>query len=295
MKRFLRLLPIAATLLLSVGRISYTQDTLSVKCFPSIVRQGNVCLVIASGPQSLESVYGEFHGGRFPMALVTGDGTFQGLLGIDMNTNPGTYKLRVIATDADQKLLTKVFTLRVEKVTFAVQRLTLPRSMVDLDPKTIDRVNKEARLMKAILKSYRDERFWNGAFIRPVEGEITSAFGLRRIINGQARSPHTGVDLQAPEGTPVRACNSGIVVLVDDLFFSGKSVVLDHGWGMYSMYFHFSKTLVHQGDTITTGDIIGLAGSTGRTTGPHLHWGIRLNGARVDPLSIIQLTEHLEE
>jgi murein DD-endopeptidase MepM/ murein hydrolase activator NlpD len=106
------------------------------------------------------------------------------------------------------------------------------------------------------------------------------------MINGKPQSPHSGVDLEAEEGTPVLACNSGLVVLVDYHFFTGKSVILDHGWGLYSMYFHLSETLVKEGDRVSQGGTVGRVGSTGRSTNPHLHWGIRINGARVDPLSL---------
>ncbi len=294
-KRILQLLPLAAMLLLPAGGISHAQEDLEVKCFPSVVRQGDACLVTASGLQSLESVHGEFKGRRFQMAPVRRNGSFQGLLGIDIHTNPGTYEIRVVAADKGRNVFTKVFALRVEKATFGIQRLTLPSAQVDLDPETLTRVKKETARMKTVLESYRDERLWDGAFIRPVEGEITTPFGVRRILNGQERSPHKGVDLRAPERTPVQVCNRSVVVLVDELFFSGKTVVLDHGWGIHSMYFHLSEVSVRQGDLLAKGDTLGLAGSTGRTTGPHLHWGIRLNGANVDPVSILRLTEHLEE
>jgi murein DD-endopeptidase MepM/ murein hydrolase activator NlpD len=183
----------------------------------------------------------------------------------------------------------------VEKVDFGIQKLSLPSSMVDLDAKTLERVNKEARQLEALLQVFRDERLWRGAFIRPVEGELSGAFGLSRIINGQRKSPHTGIDLRAEEGAPVLACNSGVVALVDDLFFGGKSVILDHGGGLYSIYFHLSAAMVKEGDRVNTGTMLGRVGSTGRSTGSHLHWAIRMNGARVDPLSLIGLTEHFSE
>ena len=295
MKRFSCLLLLAVGLSFSAGGILHARDLLSVECVPSVVRQGGVCVVTVSSPDSLESIHGEFQAEEFPMARVNRDGVFRALLGIDMKTNPGLHKMTAVGKDADQNVFTEVFLLRVEKATFPIQRLTLPSSMVDLDPKTLERVREESRRVKAVLKGYRTERLWTGPFVRPVEGEVTAAFGVRRILNGQERNPHTGVDLRALEGTPVKACNSGVVVLLDDLFFSGKIVVLDHGWGMYSMYSHLSEALVHLGDTVAKGAIIGLTGCTGRVTGPHLDWKIRLNGARVDPLSVIQLSEYLEE
>jgi len=157
-----------------------------------------------------------------------------------------------------------------------------------LDAKTLKRVNRETRKLEALFQTSRNERLWKSVFIRPVEGEISTGFGLNRIINGQQRSQHTGVDLRAEAGTSVLASNDGVVVLVDELFFSGKSVILDHGWGLYSMYFHLSETLVKEGDLVRTGAMLGRVGSTGRSTGPHLHWGVIINGARVDPFSLLR-------
>ena len=121
-----------------------------------------------------------------------------------------------------------------------------------------------------------------------------SPFGCRCIINDMERSPHSGVDLKASEGTPVKATNRGIVVLVADHFFSGLSVVIDHGGGMQSMYFHLSEVLVQAGELLEKGTIIGLSGSSGRVTGPHLHFGIRLNGGRVNPIKLIEISRRLE-
>jgi murein DD-endopeptidase MepM/ murein hydrolase activator NlpD len=233
----------------------------------------------------------EFQGVRFPMAFDEKNGTYEGLIGIDMNTRPGTYEIKIVATNGGRGVYLGAFPLKVVKVDFGIQKLSLPSSMVDLDATTMERVNQEARQLTALFQAFRDERLWRGAFIRPVEGEISGAFGLGRIINGQRRSPHTGVDLQAEEGTPVLACNSGMVVLVDQFFFSGKSVILDHGWGLYSMYFHLSETLVKEGERVSKGVMLGRVGSTGRSTKPHLHWGIRMNGARIDPLSLPGVTK----
>jgi len=221
--------------------------------------------------------------------------TYEGLLGIDMDTRPAKHKLKVVATDGNRKVYTSVLLLTVERADFGIQRLSLPSSMVDLDAQTLERVGREEKRLQALFQGYRDERLWSGAFVRPVPGGPTTPFGLRRIINGQPRSPHSGVDLRAEEGSAVLACNSGVVALIDQFFFSGKSVILDHGWGIYSMYFHLSEVLVNEGDKVSAGAMLGRVGSTGRSTGPHLHWGIRINGARVDPLALLRLTEHLQE
>jgi murein DD-endopeptidase MepM/ murein hydrolase activator NlpD len=135
---------------------------------------------------------------------------------------------------------------------------------------------------------------WRGKWIKPVAGTVVSPFGCRSIINGMERSPHSGVDLEAAQGTPVKVPNRGRVVLVANHFFSGLSVVIDHGGGIQSMYFHLSQVIVEVGQLLKKGEIIGLSGSSGRVTGPHLHFGIRLNGERVNPINLIEISRRLE-
>lgn len=281
--------------ILSSGRLAVAGDSLRVESIPQVVKQGDACIVRASGPASLPSIHGEFRGGRFPLPAASHPRTYEGLLGIDMDTPPGKYKIKVTAKDGEGRLYKSTLWLKVQKADFSTQKITLPSSMVELDPKTLERVNQEAKRLQVLFQGFRNERLWTSPFLRPVKGEISSAFGMRRIINEKPKSPHTGVDLRAEEGTPVLACNSGIVALVDQLFFSGNSVVLDHGWGIYSMYFHLSEALVREGDGVNKGDLLGRVGSTGRSTAPHLHWGVRINGVMVNPLSLLQLTEHLRE
>jgi murein DD-endopeptidase MepM/ murein hydrolase activator NlpD len=274
--------------LVMTGMAAQGKSDLRVESFPKVARQGGVCLIRASGPAPLESLHGQFQGKRFSMAFNNETRKYEGLIGIDMSTSPATYEIRVIATGGENRVYSGAFSLRVEKVDFGTQTLSLPRSMVDLDVKTLERVDREAKKLEALFQTSRNERLWKDVFIRPVEGKISTGFGLTRIINGRRRSQHSGVDLRAEEGTSVLASNHGAVVLVDELFFSGKSVVLDHGWGLYSMYFHLSEAHVKEGDLVRQGAILGRVGSTGRSTGPHLHWGIRINGARVDPLSLLR-------
>jgi len=284
-----------------MGMAARAENGILVESFPKVAKQGDVCLVRASGPASVKSIHGEFHGERFPMAFNNEIGMYEGLIGIDMSTSSASYEIKVIATDGDNRVYSSTLSLRVEKVDFGSQAVSLPSYMVELDAKTLERVNHEARKLEALFQTFRDGRLWEGGFILPVEGEISTGFGLNRIINGQQRSQHTGVDLRAEQGTSVLASNHGVVVLVDELFFSGKSVILDHGWGLYSMYFHLSETLVKEGNRVRSGAILGRVGSTGRSTGPHLHWGIRINGARVDPFALLKtgtvsiLTNHLRQ
>jgi murein DD-endopeptidase MepM/ murein hydrolase activator NlpD len=288
-KLFLGVLSFVAVFLLSTGKGLDAQNSLHIESIPRVVKQGEVCLIQTSGPDSLKSIDGEFRGERFPMALNEQKGIYEGLIGIDMGTRPGTYEVKVTARDGDGQVYSGRLSLKVEEVIFETQKLSLPSHLVELNAKDLERVKKEAKQLETLFQSFREERLWRGAFIRPVEGELSSAFGLNRIINGKKSSPHTGVDLDAEEGTPVSASNSGMVALVDELFFTGKSVILDHGWGLYSMYFHLSEVLVKKGERVETGTTLGRVGSTGRSTGAHLHWGIKMNGARVDPLSLLRL------
>ncbi len=293
--RVLKVFFFASVLLLLTGKSLNAEDNLRIESIPGMAKQGDVCLIRTYSPVSPTSVHAEFQGERFLLAPGMQNGTYEGLIGIDLSTKPATYEVKVIATDASGRGYSSPFFLKVGKGIFRTQKLSLPRSMVDLDAKTLERVNNEANRLKVLFQTFRDEKLWKGAFVRPLEGKLSSTFGLDRIINGQRRSPHTGVDLESEAGTPVWASNSGMVVLVDDLFFSGKSVILDHGWGLYSMYFHLSEGLVKEGDRVGRGDVLGRVGSTGRSTGPHLHWAIRMNQVRVDPLSLLKLSEPLGE
>lgn len=265
---------------------------LVVGLHPEKVRQGEVCRVTINSNMPLVYVRGDFNGRTINFSSSGSDKKFYALMGIDMRLNPETYDLLITAKDKNGNTITRKVSITVLKEVFAVQRLTLPTHMVRFDEETLKRIKSEKEKTSRIWTQETDthERLWDGQFIIPLKGKIVSEFGLFRIINGESRSPHSGIDLQADHGTPVMASNSGRVTMVADLFLAGKSIVLDHGQGLYSMYFHLSKELVVEGEEIRKGDTIGLVGSTGRATGPHLHWGIRLNGARVDPFSLIQQT-----
>ena len=178
-------------------------------------------------------------------------------------------------------------TLRVSRFDYPVQTLTLPSRMVDLSAADLARVRRESRALARLWKPRGARRFSLplSAPLDPLpEG---GRFGHRRIINGSPRSPHGGADYSVPEGTPVRAAADGTVVMVADLFFSGNSVFVDHGDGLVSQYFHLSRVDVREGEPIVRGARLGAVGATGRATGPHLHFGLRFRGARVDPALLL--------
>ena len=211
------------------------------------------------------------------------------LLGIDLTTEPGSYDVLVRATARDGEVTRQSYTLSVGQKDFPTRRLNVDPSFVSPPASVIERIQREARQLDEIFTTVTDERLWSGGFLRPVPGDSTSSFGRRSVFNGQPRSPHSGTDFRGAEGTPIKAPNAGIVVLAADLYFSGNVVILDHGWGLYSYFAHLSSIAVDEGVQVEQGDVVGDVGATGRVTGPHLHWTVRLNDARVDPLSLMTL------
>ena len=149
-------------------------------------------------------------------------------------------------------------------------------------------VTKSA-LLDAVWKAPVRERLWTTAFVPPVPGQANSAFGTRSIFNGKRRSAHGGADFVSPSGTPVRAPNAGHIVVARDLYFSGNTLVIDHGLGLFSTLAHLSAIDAREGDGVSAGQVVGRVGATGRVTGPHLHWAVRAGGARIDPLAVLAL------
>ncbi len=264
------------------------EDFLEVNWFPGEVHQGEICVVDVSASTGASLLTGEFQEKVLSFYKIK-KGEFRTLLGLDLDASPRTYELTISARDRGGNVIESRHHIRVLEKDFEVQRLTLPKKMVVLDKKTGVRVGRESRKVNKIWKKERGERFWNGEFIRPVNGKMLSPFGVRRILNNLPRSPHSGIDLRAKMGEEILCSNTGIVVLVDDLYFSGKSVIVDHGQGLYTMYFHLSRSNVKEGQHVEKGRVLGLVGYSGRSTGPHLHWGVRLHGARVDPFSLLRL------
>ncbi len=254
-------------------------------------RQGQVLVVKVPGLKDAAKVQGRFLGRTvtfFPDPAGNEDGGYLGLLGIDLQDDPGTHELIVDAQLGEQVRHLSYHVL-VGKEKFAVEHLKLPKEKVDLDEKATARWKAEQEQVRKVLAEESGMRLWQTGFVEPVRGKRTGIFGSVRIMNGQARNPHNGEDIGAPMGTDVVASNDGVVRLVVDHIFSGRGIYLDHGLGLYSMYFHLSDVLVKEGDLIKTGQVIGKVGATGRATGPHLHWGMKVGGARVNPYAMLDL------
>lgn len=254
---------------------------------PVRVKQGQMVHLSVTTETDVDKVIGHFRGQPIPF-FKNDKGTFTTLIGIDMDQEIGALPF-VVAWKSSKKDIRREYSIVTLPASFAIQELTLPKGKVDLDPPTLVRVRREQKLMKNAFSENHTEKLWKGKFIVPVEGKKQGTFGRRRILNGQPRRSHTGEDISAPEGAIVSATNSGQVVLVGDYFFNGRSVVIDHGLGLFSMYFHLLDIAVAEGERIEKGDTIGRVGQSGRVTGPHLHWGMRLNGARIDPFALTKM------
>jgi murein DD-endopeptidase MepM/ murein hydrolase activator NlpD len=254
-------------------------------------KQGQVLVVKVKGEEQATEVKGTFLSRTIPFFREFRSGEpagYIGLLGVDMQDDPGTYELAVEVKQGEQaKQLS--FNVLVVKEKFSVEHLKLPKEKVDLDEKSVARWKAEQQLVQQALAENSRLKLWHSNFVEPVNGKRTGIFGSVRIMNGKPRNPHNGEDIGAPMGADVVASNDGVVRLTVDHIFSGRGVYVDHGLGFYTMYFHLSEVLVKDGDLVTAGQIIGKVGATGRATGPHLHWGVKLNGARVNPYALLDL------
>ena len=216
----------------------------------------------------------------------SGDDTWQALVGLDLDLKPGTYEWVAEAALASG-LVRQTHTVTVVPKRFETRRLRVAPDFVNPPPETQVRIEAEALFLRAAYQRSTETRLWAAPFVLPVADPVNSAFGRRSVFNGEARSPHAGADFLSPAGRPVKAPNAGRVVASRDLFFTGNTIIVDHGLGVFSMFAHLSRLDVAEGTMVEPGQLLGIVGATGRVTGPHLHWGLRVGGARVDPMSAI--------
>jgi len=256
---------------------------------PRTAQQGGVFALTLRPAAWIDELRGSLDNQPLILSPI-GDGRVQALVGIDLEAR-GRRLLRLEANDRRGRLHAREWPIRVRPRRAAVQRLTLPQHMVELDPETATRASQEAERLNDLWKTVTPRRIWQGTFLSPVPtAAVPEGFGLRRIINDQPRSPHSGADYKAPHGAVVRASNAARVALTEEQFFAGNALVLDHGLGLYTIYFHLQEFTVKTGDVVQKGQEVGRVGATGRATGPHLHFGVRLNGARIDPASLLRLS-----
>jgi len=214
------------------------------------------------------------------------------IIGVDLDVKAGTYPttIRVTKSGANGPIVEKrSVTIVVKYVKYPTTQLKVADEYVDLSPENTERALREQKELDSLYASITREMLWKDPFVVPIAGETGTNFGHRRVFNSQALALHAGADLHAATGTPIHSTNRGRVVLAKDLFFTGNTVIVDHGLGIYSLYAHLSRIDVETGAMIERNQMLGLSGATGRVTGPHLHWGIKVQNARVDPFSLINI------
>ena len=253
--------------------------------------QGSLLLIELKSAKPLAEVQGEWNERIVPLWQEgTDQGQRRGLLGVDLEKAPGEYELKVTGQTAGGERISCNVMVAVQKGQFATEKLQVEKQFVEPSPEQVKRANEERQKLRDIFDRVTLERLWDGPFRIPLDGVTTgSNFGKRRILNGNPGSPHGGMDLPGTTGTPVHAAQRGRVALAEELFFSGKTVVVDHGLGIYTFYGHLSEIDVKADDSLETGAVLGKVGATGRVTGPHLHWGLTVERARVNPLLLVKL------
>jgi murein DD-endopeptidase MepM/ murein hydrolase activator NlpD len=262
---------------------------LTVEMSSASPKQGGLVAVTVKSDVPLASA-AVSSGGRESAMERDGEGRlFLALVGVDFESAVGPREMDVAVLGLCGDRHTAHRALRVVPGKFPVQKLRVAPAYVEPPESELDRIREDKEKVGRVWATGDPRRMWGSPFALPVDAPARDNFGSRRVFNGKPRSSHEGADLSAPEGAPVAAPGPGRVALAENLYFSGGTVILDHGAGLFTMYFHLSRIDVKAGDILAPGGRIGAVGATGRATGPHLHWGARLNRARINPLGLLQL------
>jgi len=250
---------------------------------------GEVILVSLNNASSAKEITLWFLGKEYPLKKNDANLESFAFIGLDLGTEPGMRMMKVLVMEegGTWEYIQKEIPIAAKE--YPERKLWVDEKFVTPPPWALERIKIEAEILNYIYSVYTPQWLGEGEFILPTADDVVPNFGERRIFNNNPRSSHSGVDISSPYGTSVKASNSGKVVLAKELYFAGQTVIIDHGLGLFTHYLHFSNLKVKRGELVKKGAIIGEVGATGRVTGPHLHWGIRLLGARVDPFSLLSL------
>jgi hypothetical protein len=292
-RKFLSILCMSTVLLLSgSGWMPAEAHPLSapLEC-PATVDSGTSFLCTVQVEQDATEVFMTWSGMEIAPVLRPVSGMLRAEMllgaGLSMGGTEQTVQLRFDRGAAEEKISRNVKVIERE---YPEQRLTLPAHMAQPPSEVLSRIQGESTLARSVLSGITPANFWTLPLHRPLDSDVISPFGVRRIINGEPRSQHRGVDLRGAEGVLVGAAAAGIVTLIDDHYFAGTSVYVDHGSGVYSVYFHLSEPLVVKDQVIRRGEPVGKVGRTGRVTGPHLHFGLYILGEAVDPMPLFSIS-----
>jgi murein DD-endopeptidase MepM/ murein hydrolase activator NlpD len=266
--------------------LSTVEGPLQVSFSTPTARPGDVVRIDINGLDSRERITATMFDQELAFYFDEPRQRWSALVGIDLETKPGAYRLRIERAESTSRTTR---TLRVVERRFRVRHLRVAEDFVDPPAETLAQIAHDSAALAEAYARVSPKR-WSGAFVAPVDGTPSSNFGTRSYYNGQRRSPHSGVDFAGEPGTPIRAANHGEVIVAAPMYFTGNTIVVDYGDRLFSVFAHLSEMHVKPGDIVEPSTIVGLVGATGRVTGPHLHWSVRVNGARVDPLSLIFAT-----
>lgn len=253
-----------------------------VQAEPTAVIPGDTFLVRVSGVKGNTLPEASFSGKPLSFASCA-DGCFFAIGATDSKTGPGRRTIEVTVGTKKKRL-----PITIRRHVFPVIQLTLPPGKVSLSQEDSERAGREDKLLKSFWTQC-SEKVWQGGFSLPMDSEISTQYGVKRIINKTNESIHRGIDIRGKQGDDVRASNSGKIVLAEELFFGGNTLVMDHGMGIYTVYMHLAGFNRKSGESVLKGDVIGFVGSTGRSTGPHLHFGIKVQELSVNPVSFAKL------
>jgi murein DD-endopeptidase MepM/ murein hydrolase activator NlpD len=261
----------------------------SLAIAPAIATQGALLRLDVRSKIAMQRISGKWEARAIPFWPDAKIKNLQhGLAGIDLDLPAGKHNLELEADLANGKSAKCTAEISVKFGNFAVEKLTVAKEYAEPNPEDIARADEEQNRLREIFAIVTPEKLWRGPFRLPLDGAHTAKnFGRRRVLNGNPGSAHSGMDFPAAAGTPIHASQAGKVVLADNLFFSGNTVVVDHGLGIYTFYCHMERIDVAVGDDVKAGTILGLVGATGRVTGPHLHWALKVETARVNPMQIV--------
>ena len=245
--------------------------------------------VEGAGP-AIQNVKGRFGSHPISPAKWSDDGrTWLLLAPVPVKTKERTMALRVHGIRVDGTDYVAEKSVAIQIIEYPSEEIRVAEKFVALPGKTKSRVAREKKTMKQALSRKQNHRLWRGSFVRPTDSQETSTFGLLRLYNNKKKSRHLGWDLDGHVGDPVVSTQRGLVTLVEDRYYSGRTIVIHHGYGLFSMYFHLSAADVTQGELVEAGQKIGAIGASGRVTGPHLHFAMKVNGVYIDPKPLLAL------
>jgi murein DD-endopeptidase MepM/ murein hydrolase activator NlpD len=273
----------------SVAGSFAANQQIEVRWEPGRVVNGSPCLFRVKAAKPLKALSGQWLERQVFFSYDASSREWVGFAGVDQETEAGSYPLTLSFDDADGGRSSSRHPVPVARENYPRVALSVPRKFLEPDAETLKRIQAEQELKREAFRKISSDRFWQGQFVSPLDSVTTAIFGTQRTFNGKLQSVHQGLDFRASIGTPVRAMNSGEVILAHQMFYEGGFLVIDHGQGLLTTYMHLSQFRTKVGDRVNKSQIVALSGGTGRATGPHLHVGVRWQSLYLDPAALLKL------